>query len=188
MPRTIVVVEYDPGWPAAFEALRGRVAGALGDLALSIEHVGSTSVPGLAAKPIIDMDVAVRSPDDLPAAIEALATIGYVHRGDLGIGGREAFAQPAGTPEHHLYVCPLGGRELPRHLAFRDHLRAHPAAADDYATIKRAAALRFPNDIDAYIDAKTAFIEGILSRVLPAARSPDGAGIDRHPDCGSASR
>lgn len=167
MQRTIVVAEYDPGWPPAFEALRARAAGVLGELAVAIEHVGSTSVPGLAAKPIIDIDVVVRGPDDIPAAIEALATIGYSHLGDLGVAGREAFRQPPGPPEHHLYVCPLGGRELPRHLAFRDHLRAHPAEADAYAAIKRASALRFPHDIDAYIESKTAFIEGILSRAAP---------------------
>jgi GrpB-like predicted nucleotidyltransferase (UPF0157 family) len=167
MQRTIIVTEYDPGWPAAFEALRARAAGVLGELAVAIEHVGSTSVPGLAAKPIIDIDVVVRSPDEIPAAIEALATIGYSHLGDLGIAGREAFRQPPGPPEHHLYVCPLGGRELPRHLAFRDYLRAHPEAADVYAALKRAAALRFSNDIDGYVAAKTEFIEGILSRAAP---------------------
>ncbi len=167
MQRTIVVTEYDPGWPSAFEALRARVAGVLGDLALAIEHVGSTSVPGLAAKPIIDIDVVVRGPDDIPAAIQAFATIGYVHLGDLGIAGREAFRQPPGPSEHHLYVCPLGGRELPRHLAFRDYLRTHPEAADAYAALKRAAALRFSNDIDGYVAAKTEFIEGILSRAAP---------------------
>jgi GrpB-like predicted nucleotidyltransferase (UPF0157 family) len=174
MPRTIVVTDYDPGWPATFQILRARVAGVLGELALAIEHVGSTSVPGLTAKPIIDIDVVVRNPEDIPAAIEALATIGYVHIGDLGIAGREAFAQPPGTPEHHLYVCPLGGRELPRHLAFRDHLRAHPETADAYAALKRAAALRFPNDIDGYVAAKTEFIEGILSRAAPVTLPASG--------------
>jgi GrpB-like predicted nucleotidyltransferase (UPF0157 family) len=164
MQPTIVVNDHDPAWPAVFEMLRARAAEALGALAMAIEHVGSTSVPGLAAKPIIDMDIVVRSPDDIPAAVQALAEIGYVHVGDLGIADREAFRQPAGLPKHHLYVCPLGGRELPRHLAFRDHLRAHPKEAATYAALKRAAALRFPNDIDGYIDAKSAFIEGILAR------------------------
>jgi GrpB-like predicted nucleotidyltransferase (UPF0157 family) len=178
MSRTIIVTDYDPGWPGMFEALRARVAGALGDLALSIEHVGSTAVPGLAAKPIIDMDVVVRGPHDIPAAIERLASIGYVHRGDLGIAGREAFAQPAGTPEHHLYVCPLNGRELPRHLALRDYLRTHADSAETYAAIKRAAAIRFPYGIDAYIDAKSEFIECILSRALRAPRPPDAPGAD----------
>jgi GrpB-like predicted nucleotidyltransferase (UPF0157 family) len=166
MPRTIIVTDYDPGWPAAFEALRARVALVLGEVALAIEHVGSTSVPGLAAKPVIDIDVVVRSPDDIQAAIERLATIGYVHRGDLGIAGREAFAQPANLPKHHLYVCPLGCEELRRHLAFRDYLRAHPDVAETYAAIKRAAAIRFPNDINSYIDAKTDFVQSVLSRAL----------------------
>ena len=178
MSRPIIVTEYDPGWPAIFEALRARLTSVLGDVALSIEHVGSTSVPGLAAKPIIDIDVVVPSPGDVPAAIERLASIGYVHRGDLGIAGREAFAQPPGVHEHHLYVCPLVGRELPRHLAFRDYLRTHPESADRYAAIKRSAALRFPHDIDAYLDAKTEFIEDILSRArrVPHPRDPPPTG------------
>jgi GrpB-like predicted nucleotidyltransferase (UPF0157 family) len=179
MLRTIVVTDYDPQWPTIFEALRDRAAAVLGHLALAIEHVGSTSVPGLAAKPIIDLDVIVRSPDDVLVAIERLATIGYVHRGDLGIAGREAFSQPPDLPDHHLYVCPLGGRELPRHLAFRDYLRTHPEAAEAYAALKRAAATRFPNDIDAYLDAKTVFIEAILAKVLPITTPPDEPGAAR---------
>src|SRR5262249_9274598 len=107
MSRTIVVTEYDPSWPAVFEALRARLTRVLGDVALSIEHVGSPPAPGLAATPFIDCEVVGPSPGDAPAAIERLASIGYVHRGDLGIAGREAFAQPPGLHEHHLYVCPL---------------------------------------------------------------------------------
>ena|SRR5882724_4051129 len=87
--RRIIVVEYDPAWPATFDDLRARVWTVVGDLALAIEHIGSTSVPGLAAKPIIDMTVVLPAADDVPQAIERLATLGYVHRGDLGIEGRE---------------------------------------------------------------------------------------------------
>src|SRR4051794_5664339 len=90
----IVVVEYDPAWPDLFAALRTPVAAALDDVAVAIEHVGSTAVPGLAAKPIIDLDVAIRTEADLPAAIERLACLGYAYEGDLGISGRAAFAWP----------------------------------------------------------------------------------------------
>src|SRR5258707_11678358 len=102
----IVVVDYDPAWPSTFEMLRSRAWEVVGDFALSIEHVGSPSVPGLAAKPIIDMSVVVTSPTEISLAVTRLATLGYVHRGDLGIVGREAFHLPAGLPAHHLYVCP----------------------------------------------------------------------------------
>jgi len=91
MAHPIVIVDYDPAWSGQFEILRRRIAKTLGDLVARIEHVGSTAVPGLAAKPIIDLDVLLASPDDMPAAVDRLASIGYVHQGDLGVPGREAF-------------------------------------------------------------------------------------------------
>src|SRR5271157_4573381 len=105
MFRPVVVVEYDPGWPALFQFFRERLTGALGGIAAAVEHVGSTAVPRLAAKPIIDIDVLLASADRLPSAIACLAQIGYSHQGDLGIPEREAFLAPADDPLHHLYVC-----------------------------------------------------------------------------------
>jgi GrpB-like predicted nucleotidyltransferase (UPF0157 family) len=164
-----MVVEYDPRWPELFAKLRSQVGAALGGLAVSIEHVGSTAVPGMPAKPVIDMDVVIPSAADLPAMIERLATLGYVHQGDLGIPGREAFEPPPDTPPHHLYVCPLGGEEYRRHLLFRDHLRAHPDAARAYGDLKRDAARRFREDRESYTEAKSAFVAEILHR----AQYPD---------------
>jgi GrpB-like predicted nucleotidyltransferase (UPF0157 family) len=153
--RTVVVVEYDPGWPEAFEGLRSRVWAAVSDVALSVEHVGSTSVPGLAAKPIIDISVVVREKLDAPAAISRLATLGYVHRGNLGIDGREAFDSPEGLPMHNLYLCPCNSPALANHLAVRDYLHTHPEAATEYGELKKRLAKEFPDDIDSYIDGKT---------------------------------
>src|SRR2546427_4386046 len=104
MANPILIVNHDPGWPGQFEMLRRRIATIIGDLAARIEHVVSTAVPGLAAKPIIDLDVLLASADDLPAAVDRLASFGYKHQGDLGIPGREAFTTPPGAPSHHLYV------------------------------------------------------------------------------------
>lgn len=162
MAKPIIVVEYDPTWPDTFESLKKRVAQALGDVAVAIEHVGSTSVPGLAAKPIIDMDVVVPTSGDVPTAIERLADIGYIHQGNLGIEGREAFIAPPNTPDHHLYVCPQDSRELRRHVRFRDYLRRHPDAAKRYADLKRLLAERHRDDRGAYTQAKTEFITEIL--------------------------
>lgn len=159
----VVIVDYNPLWPEQFETLYARLANVLGGLALTIEHVGSTAVPGLAAKPIIDIDVLLKSSDDLPLAISALSSIGYQHRGDLGIPGREAFREPAGSLRHHLYVCP-DNREYQRHIAFRDHLRAHPREADAYAALKRELARKFGEDREAYNNAKREFVESILRR------------------------
>jgi GrpB-like predicted nucleotidyltransferase (UPF0157 family) len=164
MPGPVIIVDYDPHWPDRFEELRALVVDALGDLVVSVEHVGSTAVPGLAAKPIIDMDVVIPSVADFPEAIGRLATLGYVHRGDLGIAGREAFTAPAGTPRHHLYVCALGSEEFRRHRSFRDYLLTHPDDARAYAALKRAAAVSFAEDRAAYTEAKTRFVEAVLQR------------------------
>src|SRR5262249_20210502 len=115
-PRRIIVVDYDPTWPLTFAALRAPIFEALRTIASAVEHVGRTSVPGLAAKPIVDMDVVLPSRAEIPAAIEKLATLGYTHRGDLGIPEREAFNSPAHLPTHNLYACVLGSAALANHL------------------------------------------------------------------------
>ena len=158
----VVVVDHDPAWAVVFEAIRARVGPALEGVAESIEHVGSTSVPGLAAKPIIDIDVIVPTADDVPRAIERLTELGYRHLGDLGIADREAFRRPPGTPRHNLYVCLAGSLGVRNHLALRDHLRTHSEAAAAYGALKRQLAAEVTG-IDAYIEAKTDLIVAILA-------------------------
>ncbi|WP_350356213.1 GrpB family protein [Cohnella hashimotonis] len=119
MGLTLKVVEYDPGWIRTFEELREFVLPVLNDLIITIEHVGSTSVPGIAAKPIVDMDVVVSTQEDVHTAIQRLATLGYVHEGDLGANGREAFIPPDDVVWHHLYVCTVDNVEYKRHILFR---------------------------------------------------------------------
>ncbi len=159
----VVVVPYDPAWPAAFELLRDHVAAALGELAVGIEHVGSTAVPDCDAKPIVDVDVVIRHADDLPEVVQRLATLGYTHLGDLGIVGREAFrAPPSDLPRHHLYVCASGAAALQAHLILRDALRADPDLAAAYGALKRDLAQRYRDDRDSYAEGKTAFITSVL--------------------------
>jgi GrpB-like predicted nucleotidyltransferase (UPF0157 family) len=160
VPR-LVVVDPDPAWAPTFERLRESILPAVGDIALAIEHVGSTAVPGLAAKPVIDIDVVVAA-GRVAVAIARLAAIGYEHKGDLGVPGREAFRHPRGTPRHHVYVCPEGNLALANHLAVRDHLRANPEAARAYGELKRRLASRFADDVDGYVAGKTAFLVDIL--------------------------
>jgi GrpB-like predicted nucleotidyltransferase (UPF0157 family) len=167
MSAPVIIEEYDSRWPEHFEGLRARIGTALGPLAAAIEHVGSTAVTGLAAKPIIDIDVLLHSGDDLPLAIERLHALGYEHQGDLGIAGREACRAPASELRHHLYVCPPNSRAYLEHLAFRDHLRGHPEDARAYERLKRSLAARFSGDRDAYTLGKTDFIEAILRRAEP---------------------
>jgi len=160
--QTVVVVDYDPMWPEIFEQLRTHVWSVLHDVALAVEHVGSTSVPGLAAKPIIDMSVIVASKREVPLAIARLATLGYEHLGNRGIEDREAFRHPEGLPAHHLYVCPQGSLAVQNHLAVRDYLRTHPETAQVYGELKKRLAQEFPNDIESYVDGKTSFILEVL--------------------------
>ena len=160
----VVVVPYDPAWAASFARVRERLAPVLGALAVGIEHVGSTAVPGLDAKPIVDIDVVIRHVDDLGAVVERLATLGYAHLGDLGIVGREAFRSPPGVPRHHLYVCAAGAGPLQAHLTLRDALRGDRELAAAYAALKRDLAERFRDDRDAYSEGKSVFITAVLRR------------------------
>jgi GrpB-like predicted nucleotidyltransferase (UPF0157 family) len=168
----IVIVDYDPRWPAIFVALCDRIAAALGPLAIRIEHIGSTAVPYLAAKPIVDLDVVIDHRDDLPAVIRQLQPLGYHHQGDLGVVGREAFTTPPDTYPHQLYVCAADSAELARHLAFRDLLRADLQTGRAYSDLKRCLAAQFRHDRAAYADAKAAFTDAILAGndTLPSFR------------------
>jgi GrpB-like predicted nucleotidyltransferase (UPF0157 family) len=167
MPAPVIIVPYDPAWPATFLGLRATLACALDDIALDIVHVGSTAVPGLAAKPIIDLVAVIESDARLPAAIERLARIGYAFEGDLGVAGRYAFRPPPpyDVHHHHLYVCAKDNRALKEQIAFRDYLRSKPDAAEAYASLKRAAADAHRNDRNAYTDAKTAFVTSVLATI-----------------------
>jgi GrpB-like predicted nucleotidyltransferase (UPF0157 family) len=161
MPK-IVVTEYDPNWPLYFEEIRSYLWPAVQDVALAIEHVGSTAVPGLAAKPIIDVDIVIPPDQEIHELVARLEPLGYTHLGDLGITGREAFRRPNSHPAHHLYVCPADSMGLRNHLALRDYLRSHPDAVSAYGELKRRLAVTFPDDIDRYVDGKTDLITAML--------------------------
>lgn len=162
---SVIITDYDPHWPQLFETLRSRIEAVIQGMVAAIEHVGSTAVPGLAAKPIIDVDVLLMSATDLPLVIAKLASVGYEHRGELGVAGREAFRTPPNDLPHHLYVFPSSSPEYRRHISFRDYLRTHPADANSYASLKRELARKFGGDREAYTQAKSRFVAEILRRV-----------------------
>lgn len=165
--RHIIVQPYDEMWKQDFINISNEIRDVLGELALRIEHVGSTSVPGLSAKPVIDIDVVIRDDSMLEEVVSRLAKIGYQHEGNLGIAGREAFGYEGKEhlKEHHLYVCPEDSPELKRHVAFRDYLRSHPDAVREYSRIKEEAASLYPYDIDQYIGHKSPVIEKIYKEI-----------------------
>lgn len=119
-------------------------------------------MPGLAAKPIIDIDVAVASPGDVPTAIERLGSLGYLYQGDKGVEGREAFLWPSGAEPHDLYVVVRGNDAHREHIAFRDYLRDHPDVARDYAELKTRLAAEYGEDRLGYTDAKDEFVARVL--------------------------
>ena len=159
--KNVVVLPYDKAWKSDFEAIRNELETAIGDLILGIEHVGSTSVEGLSAKPCIDIDVIIKDYSIFPTVVSRLNSIGYIHEGDLGIKDREAFryTDKPHLQTHHLYVCPQDSAELHRHLTFRDFLRSNPEAVRIYSSVKEQAAQLYPQQIDRYIEYKSPCIE-----------------------------
>jgi GrpB-like predicted nucleotidyltransferase (UPF0157 family) len=160
----VTVVDYDPGWPARFAEERARLAVVFGDDALLIEHIGGTSVPGLASKPIIDVVVAARH---LPLPVErvaAMEALGYEHLGEYGVAGRVYFRRRSPRPRtHHVHVYAAGSDRIGDHLLFRDYLRAHPAEAARYAELKwKLASQRV--DPATFQSGKSAFIAETLER------------------------
>ena len=161
----VVVLPYDEQWKRDFLMIKDELAAVLGQLAMRIEHVGSTSVEGLSAKPIIDIDIVIKDHTVFEEVVSALETIGYQHEGDLGVPGREAFKYDGKEHlrKHHLYVCTEDSPELKRHIAFRDYLRTHSDAMQEYSRIKEEGAKLYPYDIDRYIEYKSPFIEKIYA-------------------------
>ena len=162
------MVRYDPRWPVLFEEERARVEAAIGPWTLETEHVGSTAVPGLDAKPIIDIMVGVRSLEDSPVLVERLTGIGYEYvpefEEDLPL--RRYFRKAhRGRRTHQIHLVERTNAEWwDRHILFRDYLREHPKTAHEYARLKHDLAVRFRDDREAYADAKTAFISAVVER------------------------
>ncbi len=164
----VIIVDYDPCWPRLFEQEKDLILRTLAGMEVRVEHVGSTSVRGLAAKPIVDIMVEVASREDGERAVPLLTAQGYMYEGEAGIPGRFYFDK--GEPRtHHLHMYPRGNPEWERHILFRDYLRAHSDVVQAYAELKRALAEKYRNDRPAYTDAKTEFIAAIIARAREAA-------------------
>ena len=159
--KKVIVLPYDTAWQTAFKQIKSEIEKALAGFVIGIEHVGSTSVDGMSAKPCIDIDVVIKDYSVFDAVVNRLAEIGYIHEGDLGIKDREAFKyeDKPHLMNHHLYVCPQNSEELHRHITFREYLRSNPKEVEKYSKVKETAAKLYPNDIDKYIEYKSPCIE-----------------------------
>jgi GrpB-like predicted nucleotidyltransferase (UPF0157 family) len=162
----IQVESYNPEWPLRFELLKELLRGHLGALILEIHHVGSTAVPDLAAKSVIDLDVILKDLSQLNLAIEQLGQLGYNYMGEMGITGRHAFTAKGAVNKfpHHLYICDPQSDGFKNHICLRDFLRTNETARQAYADLKKQLAESNAYDMDAYVQGKTAFITGILAR------------------------
>jgi GrpB-like predicted nucleotidyltransferase (UPF0157 family) len=171
MGEVLEIVAYDPAWPNAFSAERDRIAAVLRDLAVRIDHHGSTSVPGLAAKPIIDIQVSVQRLQPIEDYAARLVWLGYLHVPHPDDSFCPFFYRPVGWPHtHHVHVVQSGGAEERRTLAFRDYLREHPRVVHEYEQLKRELALQHSAETfgaqQAYAAAKTDFVSRITERAL----------------------
>lgn len=168
----IAIVDYDPGWPAAFEAARAALLAAVGGALVDLEHIGSTAVPGLAAKPTVDLMAGVAALSDAERCIAPLAALGwaYVPAYEAQLPERRYFRKPG----FHLHVVEAHGPFWERHLLFRDYLRAHPKQALHYQQLKRVLAARCGDDLAAYAAGKRGFVAVIEDLARQERDDPRG--------------
>jgi GrpB-like predicted nucleotidyltransferase (UPF0157 family) len=159
--------DYSPDWPLAFEQEAERLRSLLGNDLVAIHHIGSTSVPGLAAKPIIDLLPVARSVLVIEEKTPQLEATGYRYWGEYGLPGRRYFTRDQdGYRTHTIHIYGQGDPDIERHLALHDYLRAHPAVRDEYAAVKRAAYAQYPADIDGYSDSKHEWIQTVEAQAV----------------------
>jgi GrpB-like predicted nucleotidyltransferase (UPF0157 family) len=164
--RPVVIQDYDPAWPEVAARLGHAIDSACGDAVLRVEHIGSTSVPGLAAKPIIDLMPVLARFDDGRACVDPMTALGYDYRGEYGIPGRHYFTghDAQSNLAVHVHMLVQRSQEYRKHLLFRDYLRTHPATARAYEDMKREMAARYGDDRDAYTESKTDFVLETVAR------------------------
>ena len=167
MPQHIFVVDYDPLWPLLFRKEADAISRILGDNLVLIHHIGSTSVPFLAAKPIIDIMPVVKDLSGVDAVSEEFVKLGYEYLGEFGIKGRRYLRKGGQERTHQIHIFQMeDDTNILRHLAFRDYLRSHRDVAMEYAALKKDLAARFPYDMDGYCDGKDAFVKRIENLAL----------------------
>lgn len=168
--RRVEIVEYDPKWAVLYIEEKARILSAIGHLSVAVEHIGSTAVARLGAKPIIDILVGVNCLSDARLCIEPLGSLGYVYQPEheVTMPERRFFGkgEPPREQHYHLHMVEKGGEFWRRHLAFRDYLRSHPETSRQYCELKKKLASECGSDREGYTEAKTQFIESVVARAL----------------------
>jgi GrpB-like predicted nucleotidyltransferase (UPF0157 family) len=164
MGEPVEIMPYDAVWPAMFARWGEGLRATLGDAAVRIDHIGSTSVPGLAAMPVIDIQISVASLDATDPFVGPLAAMGLVYRADNPERTKRYFREPPGQRRKHAHVRQLGSFSQQFPLLFRDYLRCHLAAANEYAAAKQRCAAEFRNDRPSYVQAKDDFVWDVIRR------------------------
>lgn len=161
--RKVEVVPHDLKWREAFDSESKSIADALGENVVTVHHVGSTAIPSIYAKPIIDLLVEVNDIVKVDEQSSSMELLGYEVMGEFGISGRRYFRKDnqEGVRTHHIHTFKVGSEQVKRHLAFRDYMIAHPEDAQRYSELKRRLAKEYPTNIDGYIDGKDGFIKEI---------------------------
>ncbi len=172
----VEVVPHDPLWRDAFEAEATRVAAALGENVVAVHHIGSTAIPGIYAKPVVDFLVEVRDINEVDGRSAAMESLGYEVMGEFGIPGRRYFRKDnrEGIRTHNIHAFEAGSAEAERHLAFRDYMIAHPLDARKYSELKRSLAEEHPQSMDGYMDGKDGFIKEMDRRAARWRASQTG--------------
>lgn len=164
--RQVIVTPYQTSWPDTFEQEAARLRTVFGERLLAVHHIGSTSVPGLSAKPILDILPVVDTLDGIEAFDAAMEAIGYEVKGEFGMPGRRYYRKGGDNRTHHIHLYATGNPEIARHVVFRDYLRHHPGEVRAYSDIKEQLATQYPTDISAYIAGKNLFVKAMEQRAL----------------------
>lgn len=168
MARRVEIVPHNPNWCSAFENESKHIAAALGSNVAAVHHIGSTAIPTIHAKPIIDMLVEVREIAKVDERDSAMQSLGYEVMGEFGIPGRRYFRKDneAGIRTHHIHVFEVNSAQVERHLAFRDYMKTHAGDAQKYSELKQELAKKYPNNIEGYMDGKDGFIKEIDKKAV----------------------
>lgn len=164
----VEVVPPNPSWREEFLAESKRIALVMGENIVTMHHIGSTAIPGIYAKPVIDFLIEVKDITETNAQTAAMAALGYEAMDEFGIPGRRYFRkeQPSGIRTHNIHTYEIGSPEINRHLAFRDYMIAHPDVAQQYSELKRELAKQYPQDIEGYMDGKNEFVQMVEKKAL----------------------